>query len=127
MADDGRDGSQDRRIGIRILGRPALVPERTRLLDSFATLCPETVPQGKFCRNQECGNSKFYYRLPGDPQERKARACTFPVVEGMEVTVLSAELRSVLAPFLSRVEDHGDLEPEPEPEAFPVPRFRDGA
>jgi hypothetical protein len=89
-----------RLVEIRVLGRPLRVPENNALLRGFRFLCPEAVSRGKFCWNRECGNSKFYYRLPGDPEERKARACHFVVVEGMEITGLSAELRWVLRSVL---------------------------
>jgi hypothetical protein len=113
-------------VPIVVLDRPASVPRSRCLLDGFAFLCPDTVPHGKFCRNHECGNSKFYYRLPGDPVERKARACRFVPVPGMEITVLSAELKAVLAPFLGGVapalDDRSpDVDEEPD---MPEPIWR---
>jgi len=86
---------------ITILGRRARVRPGIPLLDALAPLAPERMAAGRFCRRHECGNSRFYYRLPGEDVERKARACRFAVVPGMEITVLSAELKFVLREFLA--------------------------
>ncbi len=113
----------DRMVTITVLGRPLEVPEKNVLLRCFQFLAPDTVPYGKFCWNNECGNSKFYYRLPGDELERKARACWFEVVEGMEITVLSAELkyvlRSVLKPLPGAPQDEGEEQEEDFPALTP--------
>jgi hypothetical protein len=93
----------ERLVRITILGRPADVPDSNALLRCFQYLAPDTVPYGRFCWNHECGNSKFWYRLPNDPQERKARACRFRVVEGMEITHMSAELKWALRAYLADV------------------------
>jgi hypothetical protein len=100
-----------RLLKIVVLGRTIEVPENNPLLRGFQHNCPETVPYGKFCWNNECGNSKFYYRLPGDPVEHKSRACQFIPVEGMQITVLSAELKWVLRKLLQRPPDQ-QLEPK---------------
>ena len=116
----------ERLIPIRILGRPAEVPENHTLVRCFQYLCPDTVPYGKFCWNNECGNSKFYYRRPDDQREFKGRACCFTkLVEGLEITVLSAELKYVLREFLARVraEDESPA-PETAEDEFPELRFR---
>ncbi len=89
-----------RLVPISILGKPAEVPENNRLLRCFAYLCPDGVAGGRFCWKHECASSKFYYRLQGEEEERKARACRFIVVPGMEITVLSAELKFALKKFL---------------------------
>ena len=83
-------------VGIVVLGQRLEVATGVPLLDAFARLSPDTVPGGRFCRKHECGNSKFYYRLPGESVEQKARACRFEAVEDMEITVLSAELKWAL-------------------------------
>ena len=84
-----------------MLGTPLEVASGIPLLDAFEMLCPDTVPGGRFCRNHECGNSKFYYRRPGEELEQKARACRFEAVEGLEITVLSAELKWALQSLIS--------------------------
>ncbi|RMF74037.1 MAG: hypothetical protein D6738_07340, partial [Acidobacteria bacterium] len=64
-------------IEISVLGRVVRVRAGVPLLDALEPLAPERMAAGRFCRNHECGNSKFWYRLPGEPEERKARACRF--------------------------------------------------
>ena len=88
-------------VKIVVLGTALEVASGVPLLDAFERLCPDTVPGGRFCRKHECGNSKFYYRRPGEELEQKARACRFEAVEGMEITVLSAELKWALKALLS--------------------------
>ena len=90
----------DTTIPIRILGRPVDVPENNVLLRCLQHLLPDTVPYARFCWNDECGNSEFRYRMPGDPEERVERACRFVPVAGMEITAVSEQLRQVLAPLL---------------------------
>ena len=114
----------DSLIGIKILGRKALVPENNTLLRCFQYLCPDTVPYGKFCWNNECGNSEFYYRHPGDERERKGRACCHTkITEGMEITVLSVELKYVLRPFLDSTPANPSPGPAPETEEAVALRF----
>lgn len=114
-----------RLVPIFILGRRALVPENNELLRCFGYLFPGQLAAGRFCWNHECGNSKFYYRLPGQEEEHKARACRFVVREGMRITVLSAELKHVLRELLQRPPDEvpggGVQEPEDPP---PLPVFK---
>ncbi len=118
----------DKLIRITILGRPAEVPENNTLLRCFQFLAPETIPCGRFCWNNECGNSKFYYKRPDDPRERKSRACCFrKVKEGLEITVLSAELKFALRSFLNStpIEVHDGGAEEPDPFELPEIRFKD--
>ena len=58
----------DRTIRIKVLGRPVELPDNNTLLRGFSYLYPSQVACGKFCWNAECNNSKFFFRLPGDPQ-----------------------------------------------------------
>ena len=96
--------------GITVLGRSVRVPSGVPLLDALKALAPERAATGRFCRNHECGNSRFWYRLPGDQAERKARACRFEVVPGMEITVLSAELKFVLRDVLAGSQNTSNTE-----------------
>lgn len=93
-------GARVREVSIRVLGIELRVPAGQPLLRGFQRLCPEAVSRGRFCWNHECGSSKFYYRLPGQGIEQKARACRFEPVDGMEVTQVSAELRHALRELL---------------------------
>jgi hypothetical protein len=71
------------------------------LLSAFDEVTPETMATGMFCRKQECGTCRVYYRIPADQNERRGRSCRLAAVEGMELTVLSPELKRVLRPILS--------------------------
>ena len=92
----------EKTVPITILGRPVEVPENNLLLRCLQYLLPETVPYGRFCWNDECGNSEFRYRLPGDPVERVERACRYVPEPGLEIIAVSDQLRQVLAPLLAR-------------------------
>jgi hypothetical protein len=131
MSDRNRPVFEDfeRLVPIRILGCDASVPADNPLLRGFQYLCPDAVAHGRFCWNHECGNSKFYYRLPGEAQERKARACRFEPVENMEITRLSPELKHVLRAFLeARAVAASPLSPDAGPgeeeDPFPEIRFK---
>ena len=102
----------DRTIRIKVLGRPVELPDNNTLLRGFSYLYPSQVACGKFCWNAECNNSKFFFRLPGEDVERKARMCRFKPREGMEITALSAELKYALRDVLA-----GEPEEEDEEEA----------
>ena len=102
----------DRMIRIKVLGHDLEVPDNNTMLRGLSYLYPDDIAGGKFCWNAECNNSKFYFRLPGETVDRKARMCRFVPREGMEITVLSAELKYVLRKVLS--------EPGEEP-ATPLP------
>jgi hypothetical protein len=91
----------DRTIRIKVLGRPVDLPDNNTLLRGFSYLYPDQIACGSFCWNGECNNSKFYFRLPGETIERKARMCRFNPREGMEITALSAELKHVLRHVLA--------------------------
>ncbi len=86
----------EKMIRIKVLGTDLEIPENNTLLRCFQHLYPETVSYGRFCWNDECGNSEFHYRLPSDPQVRVERACRFVPPEGIEIVELSTELKQVL-------------------------------
>jgi hypothetical protein len=115
-------------VTVSILGRQARVPSGEPLLRGFQQLCPGGVSRGRFCWNHECGSSKFYFRLPGEATEQKARACRYQPVEGMKITQLSAELKHALRSFLeagppASGPDPGS--PEDGDDPFPEIRFKD--
>lgn len=85
-----------RLVEITVLGVTLHVPEGNRLLRCFQCLDPGDVSTGRFCWNATCANSEFAYVLPGEDEERSARACAFEVVDGMKITRLSDELRYAL-------------------------------
>jgi hypothetical protein len=90
----------DKTVPIILLGHPVDLPDNNVLLRCLQHLFPKTVPYGRFCWNDECGNSEFRYRLPGETVERTERACRYIPVAGMEITAVSEQLRQVLAPLL---------------------------
>jgi hypothetical protein len=102
----------ERLLEIKVLGRRLALPENNTLLRGFSWLDPGRVACGKFCWNGECNNSKLFFRLPGESVERKARACRYPVREGMEITVITPELRWALRHLLESAE--GDEADRPE-------------
>jgi len=113
-----------RLMKIRLLGRETEVPENNTLLRCFQYLCPETIPYGRFCWNNECGSSGFDYQLPGDPETLKARACLFQPVEGLDITDVSGELRYALRTFLE-ANPLEELSPEDgEDDPMPDIKFR---
>ncbi len=91
----------ERMLEIRLLSRDTKIPSNNSLLRCFQYLCPEHVAYGRFCWNNECGNSRFSYLLPGDDETYEARACIFEPVDKMEITELSGELRYALRSFFS--------------------------
>jgi hypothetical protein len=100
----------ERLLEIRVLGRRLRLPENNTLLRGFSWLDPERVACGKFCWNGECNNSKLFFRLPGETVERKARACRYLVREGMEITLITPELKWALRHLLEYAEAEEEAE-----------------
>ncbi len=90
----------ERMVRITILGKTFEVPEKNSLLRCFQYLSPDTIPYGRFCWNQECQYCRVECQLPDDDQSREMISCKFLVMEGMNVTRLSPELRSCLRAVL---------------------------
>ena len=83
-----------------MLGRPVDVPENNTLLRGFQFLCPDSVPSGRFCWNNECGHCELSFRLPDQTEVQTVRGCQFRVREGMQVTAITVYLRLALFPIL---------------------------
>jgi NADH dehydrogenase/NADH:ubiquinone oxidoreductase subunit G len=85
-------------VQITILGKPFQVPEKNTCLRAFQYICPETIPYGRFCWNQECQLCRVSYALPGQPDvpPRAILSCKVIVADGMQITQLSDELRYCL-------------------------------
>lgn len=99
--DRGRGpASRAPRALIRVLGNPVEVRTDVDLLSAFDEVTPATMATGMFCRKHECGTCRVYYRIPADEKEHRGRACRLTAVEGMDLTVLSPELKRVLRPVL---------------------------
>jgi len=86
----------ERMVRITVLGKTFEVPEKNSLLRCFQYLSPETIPYGRFCWNQECQYCRVECQLPDDDQSREMISCKFLVMEGMNVTRLSPELKRCL-------------------------------
>ena len=85
-------------VQITILGKPFQVPEKNTCLRAFQYICPETIPYGRFCWNQECQLCRVSYALSGQPDAppRAILSCKVIVADGMQITQLSDELRYCL-------------------------------
>jgi hypothetical protein len=82
----------ERLVEIKIRGKTFLVPEKNSLLRCFQYLCPESIPYGRFCWNQECQYCRVDCQLPDDDAPRPILSCKFIVSGGLEITQLSPEL-----------------------------------
>ena len=91
----------DKLVNIRVMGHPVQVPEKNRLLRGFQYACPDSVPYGRFCWNNECGNCELSYRLAEGAEERVGRGCQLVAVEGMEVTKIAFEIKYNLGEALT--------------------------
>jgi 2Fe-2S iron-sulfur cluster protein len=95
-------------ISITIRGKKFSVPENQILLRAFQYLCPDTIPYGRYCWNEECQYCRVSVKRPGGERLREALSCKLMVEEGLDVQELSTEL----AWNLIRL-----LRPAPEPAA----------
>ncbi len=89
-------------IEITILGKSFKVPEKNTCLRAFQFICPETIPYGRFCWNQECQLCRVSYTVPTQPDSppRTILACKVLVGQGMNITELSPELKYCLSAAL---------------------------
>src|ERR1700752_612419 len=69
------------------------VPERNSLLRCFQFISPETIPYGRFCWNQDCQYCRVSCQLPDDDEPQEMLSCKFIVMQGMDITELSMELK----------------------------------
>ncbi|MCU0253352.1 MAG: hypothetical protein MUE47_02320 [Acidobacteria bacterium] len=114
-------------LKISVVGRTVQVPDNNTLLRGLQSVAPDGISRGRFCWNNECGNCRVYYRLPGDAADRKARGCCLVATDEMALTDLSTELKFALREVLKREPDAPLPEapaPEPEEDPMPVPTFR---
>ena len=116
-------------VKVTVVGRTVEVPDNNTLLRGLQSVAPDGISRGRFCWNNECGNCRVYYRLPGDAADRKGRGCCLLVTDELALTTLSTELKFALREVLKREPDAPLPEaPAPEVEAddepMPVPTFR---
>jgi len=88
-------------VEIIIQGQKFSVPENNLLLRCFQFLCPETIPYGRYCWNEECQYCRVSVKRAGAEKVHQALSCKLMVEEGLEVQELSAELRWNLSRLLN--------------------------
>jgi hypothetical protein len=54
-------------VEITVLGLKFQVPESNTCLRAFQHICPETIPYGRFCWNQERQLCRVVYTVAGQP------------------------------------------------------------
>lgn len=79
-------------ISITIRGRRFSVPENQILLRAFQYLCPETIPYGRYCWNEECQYCRVSVKRPDGEKIGQALSCKLMAEDGLEVQELSTEL-----------------------------------
>jgi hypothetical protein len=79
-------------ISITIRGCKFEVPENQILLRAFQYLCPDTIPYGRYCWNEECQYCRVSVKRSGGEKISQALSCKLMAEEGLDVQELSAEL-----------------------------------
>ena len=79
-------------VEITIRGKRFSVPENNILLRAFQFLCPDTIPYGRYCWNEDCQYCRVSVTRAGGQKVQQALSCKLVVEEGMEVHELSVEL-----------------------------------
>ncbi len=79
-------------VDITIRGKRFSVPENQILLRAFQYLCPDTIPYGRYCWNEECQYCRVSLKRAGGEKMTQALSCKLMAEEGLEVLELSAEL-----------------------------------
>lgn len=99
-------------IEIRVRDKKFLVPENQILLRAFQYLCPNTIPYGRYCWNEECQYCRVSVRRPGSRKITQALSCKLMAEEGLEVTELAAELvwnlRELFLPAAEEIPPSGE-------------------
>ena len=86
-------------IEITIQGKKVQIPENQILLRAFQYLCPDTIPYGRYCWNEECQYCRVSVKRPGSQKVTQALSCKLMVEEGMEIHELAEELTRNLRPL----------------------------
>ena len=79
-------------IEITVRGKPFQIPENQILLRAFQYLCPDTIPYGRYCWNEECQYCRVVIKKPGAEKATQALSCKLVAEEGLEVQELADEL-----------------------------------
>jgi hypothetical protein len=110
MSDSPLYRPYEKLVEITIMGRTFQVPEKNSCLRAFQYVCPETIPYGRFCWNQECQLCRIGYTMGSEPGVRPVLACKILVAGGMKIVDLSDELKLTLAPVLKLSHDENLLD-----------------
>jgi len=86
-------------IEITIQGKKFQIPENQMLLRAFQYLCPDTIPYGRYCWNEECQYCRVSVKRPGSQKVTQALSCKLMVEEGLEIHELAEELTRNLRPL----------------------------
>ncbi|MBI3895230.1 MAG: hypothetical protein HY313_04810 [Acidobacteria bacterium] len=92
-------------VQITILGKPFSVPENNLLLRCFQFLCPDTIPYGRYCWNEECQYCRVSVTKPDGKKVPQALSCKLMVEEGLQVHELAEELQRNLRRLFSPVSE----------------------
>jgi len=79
-------------IEITVRGKKFQIPENQLLLRAFQFLCPDTIPYGRYCWNEECQYCRVTVKRPGAAKATQALSCKLMAEEGLEVHELAEEL-----------------------------------
>jgi hypothetical protein len=79
-------------IEITVRGKTFQIPENQLLLRAFQYLCPDTIPYGRYCWNEECQYCRVAVKKPGAEKATQALSCKLVAEEGLEVQELADEL-----------------------------------
>ena len=82
----------DKLIEITVRGKKFQIPENQILLRAFQYLCPDTIPYGRYCWNEECQYRRVAVKKPGAENVTQALSCKLMAEEGLEVQELADEL-----------------------------------
>ena len=109
-----------RLVRIKINERWFETPENNILLRCFQYLAPE-IPFGPFCWNGDCENDQIRCRQAGTADARSALSCQTMVREGMEIEIISPELRRAIASAFQKTEGEEGAPAEESPTSEPAP------
>ncbi len=79
-------------VQIEVLGKKVKVPENNTLMRAYQYFAFEPISYGGFCWNGTCRLCEVEYKLP-DGKTRQCLSCCAKVVDGMEITKTTEELR----------------------------------
>ena len=79
-------------VQIQVLGKKVNVPENNTLMRCFQYFAFEPISYGGFCWNGTCRLCEVDYQL-ADGRKRQCLSCCTKVVEGMEITKTTGDLR----------------------------------